>query len=678
VSIAAVANIAAGAIGVRLARRQPFDSWSDACLGGFAGAILLDCLLVFGLGGLGLFYQGMLAVALALLIGTGMLGRPIVRGTGFRFRPFHPFGRDRPGTLAGRRVARWLIVGLVWCGPLILALASPVVPAADVLPNHVAPAEHLRVFGSIASLATYPSPIYGPSRLFLGYSSLMAILATLTGLPAGLTAAAFTSPLLALSAVGIRRLTSAAFGHQAGWWALVAFGLSFTFVRLPDVRDSVVALPLATLALALMTRPEQERFERTGAAQSASQPPTQTALRPDWLLAVALTATTLVHPLVGALTVGTIAVGTLADPQRHVARAVPALVATAIAVLPQLAVMIGLEPAPWWGIVAVGGAALAALLVAWLLGRVGPLRIPAGRATVGLTVVGASCIVVAVLLDPAAIGSAWQSFNPAFPILFGAALLATAGLAPTRRGGRRLLLAALAVGAGALLAVAFVPDTSVVGASLRYEVPKAVGYWLPWACVPAAAGLVAAATRWRGPWPIRASVLGAFLAVVLIPLGPPQPNSAQASHPAADVLAQDLQTAERGYWQGYPDVRLVVDSSGDAVLDFLRLEVKVGELDSESRVLHVAASYQESASLPIGVFTGLNETMVSADATTNIFTAGGRIYPLASLPAMLRAGFDTVVLEPAGLPLGTRAMIIAAGYQSTFVNSTAEVFTASR
>jgi hypothetical protein len=171
--------------------------------------------------------------------------------------------------------------------------------------------------------------------------------------------------------------------------------------------------------------------------------------------------------------------------------------------------------------------------------------------------------------------------------------------------------------------------------------------------------------------------LGTILTVVLIPFGPAQPDSAQASHPVADSLAQDLHTAEQGYWQGYPDVRLVVDATGSDVLDFLRSEIVAGRIAAETQLLHVAASYQESASLPIGVFTGIEETMVSADATTTIFTAGGRIHPLKDLPSELGVGFAYVVLEPTGLPAGVRAAILAAGYRPVFVNSTAEVFTAS-
>ncbi len=672
VTVGGLADVTAGAVLLHMLRRRPFGSWSDLLLGGFAGAILLDCLLVFSLAGLGLFRQPIVAAVLAVLIGLGWLTRPIVV-----FGPRAPVAQ--PGVMPGQRdIARWVLVGLVWCGALIVALASPVVPAGDVLPNHVAPAEHLRVFGSIASLATYPSPIYGASRLFLGYSALIGTLSTLTAQPAALTVAAFTASLVALSAVAIRRLASAAFGPEAAFWALIAFPLSFTFVRLPDVRDSVVAVPLAAFALALMVRSDGARDDGGRRTVRAAGEALRPALRPDWLLAATLTGATLIHPLVGALTVGSVVVLTIADPARHVRRVVPALGATAIACLPQLAVMVGLTPAPAWGIVAFGGGGVVAIVLASVVDRPGWPAVSARTATSATLVIGAVAVGLVAVGAPGALAQAAQSFNPAFPMLFGAAVVVAAGVIPGTRPGRRLLIAPLAVGAVALVLVALIPGSTILAQSLRYEVPKAVGYWMPWACVPATAGLVAAAARWNGPQAVRLVLLGAFLAVVLIPFGPPQPDSAQASHPVADVLAQDLHTAEQGYWQGYPDARLVVDASGTEVLDFLRGEIDAGRLEAETRLLHVAASYQESASLPIGVFTGIEETMVSADATTNIFTAGGRIHPLGDLPAALGEGFGYVVLEPAGLPSGVRAAIVAAGYRSVFVNSTAEVFAASR
>ena len=103
-----------------------------------------------------------------------------------------------PRLRARRPAAWWLLVGLVWAGPLIIQLASPAAPFMDVLPNHVAPVEHVRVFGSFATLTTSPSPIYGPSRLMLGYVGLLGDLTTIANLEAILAVAAFALPLTIL------------------------------------------------------------------------------------------------------------------------------------------------------------------------------------------------------------------------------------------------------------------------------------------------------------------------------------------------------------------------------------------------------------------------------------------------------------------------------------------------
>ncbi|HEY5436348.1 MAG TPA: hypothetical protein VIK13_14020, partial [Candidatus Limnocylindrales bacterium] len=566
VTIAMLLDLTAGAVLLRLVRQAPFATWSDLLLGGFAGTVLLDALLLFALGGAGVFRQQALAVILGALVVAGLRVRPLVA------QPFR-LGRVRP--------ARWLLIGLVWSAPLLLSLASPVVPFADELPNHVAPAEHLRVFGQIASLATYPSPLYGPSRLFLGYAALMGTLSTLTGLPAALAMSASVGSLGILSAVAARRLASAVFGREAGFWALLAFALSFSFVRLPDARDSVVALPLAALAFALMAAPGRPG-KRVRPARAG----------PDWLLAAALTAATLVHPLVGALTAGSVALLVAADPARYARRAIPALAATAIAMLPQAAVMLGLAPAPAWGIVAFAGGAVVAIGTARFIECGGWSRISPRAATAGFVLAGALALVVIAAVAPGAPAQAGRWLNPAFPFLFAAAGVATSVLAPGGRPGRRLLLAPLATGGAALLAVAVIPGSSLLADALRYEVPKAVGYWLPWACVPATAGLVAAVVRWRGPAVVRVVLVGGFLAIVLLPAGSPTPDSVQASHAVADDLAFDLRTAEFGGWQGYPDSRLVVDAAGRDLLGFLREEISSGRLGAEARVLHVARSYQ--------------------------------------------------------------------------------------
>jgi hypothetical protein len=119
-----------------------------------------------------------------------------------------------------------------------------------------------------------------------------------------------------------------------------------------------------------------------------------------------------------------------------------------------------------------------------------------------------------------------------------------------------------------------------------------------------------------------------------------------------------------------------VDAAGRSLLDFLRQEIAIGRFTADTRVLHIAYSYQPWANVPIAVFTGLEETVVSTDATVDIFTAGGHIYPLTTLAAELHAGFTAVVLEPAGLPASVRSAVLEAGYRSVFANGSGEVLIA--
>jgi len=651
VGVATALDVAAGAVLLRLLRRAPFATGSDAILGGFAGGVLLDALLLFVLGSVGQFRWPIVGAVLVATVGAGMRVRPIVAR-----RP--RIGRIRP--------ARWLLIALVWSGPVILTLASPVVPFADVLPNHVAPAEHIRVFGDFASLATDPSPIYGSSRIFLGDTALLGTLATLTGLEAVLAVAAFAIPLLMLSGLAVARAASAAFGRTAGYWALVAFPLSFTFVRLSDSRDSVTALPLAALAFSLlMARPRDDAINRPSPG------------RPDWLLAFALTAAVLVHPLVGALAIGTVALVTVADPGRFASRVVPALIGTAVACLPQGALMIGLTPRAFVGIIGFGAGAVVLVAAARVMDRLMPIAASIGRSRALAAVVAVSVIAVALveLAIPDALESAERDLRTNFPVLFAGAAVIAIGLLPTRRGGRSILVAGITVGLAALVAVAVLPGESLTLQSIRYEVPKAIGYWLPWICVPAAAGVLAGLWRWRGPAAIRYATLALVLGVAVWPLSAAVPNTMQASHPAADALAYDLRTAETGYWFGYPNSRLLLAATEEDLVDHLRSLEASGQLGPRDGVLHVAASFQPWLSIPVGVFTGAIETIVSMDAAPTIFTTGDRLLPLVALQRELASNFRYVLLEPSGLPSNVRDEVVAAGYRSIFMNLRGELFT---
>ncbi|MDP9482528.1 MAG: hypothetical protein M3P84_04810, partial [Chloroflexota bacterium] len=235
---ASTLNLSAGAVLARLARGAPFPSLGEAILAGFVGAVLLDVVLLFGLGGVGWFsWPAVLGAHLVIL------------AAGWRARPLIAF---RPGIRAGSPWLFWAFLVVAWSGSVVLQLASPVVPFLDVLPNHVATVEHLRTFGSWTELTTTASPLYGPSRTFLGYTALLGTIATLSGVPAALAASAFILPGTLLVSVGIHRLATALGGPSTGAWALLAFTLTASFARLADDRATVLVVPLVAWALAAL------------------------------------------------------------------------------------------------------------------------------------------------------------------------------------------------------------------------------------------------------------------------------------------------------------------------------------------------------------------------------------------------------------------------------------------
>jgi len=168
----AVLQLAAGAVVVRALRGAPYGSVADGVLGGMVGAVVIGLAALMLLGSRALFRQPLLLAVNAAVIGLGWFVRPVFA--------------SRPALRLGWPTVASAFVVLAWSGSVILQLASPVVPFIDVLPNHVAPAEHLRAFGEFATLTTAPSPIYGPSRMFLGYTGLLGSATVWSGQPASL------------------------------------------------------------------------------------------------------------------------------------------------------------------------------------------------------------------------------------------------------------------------------------------------------------------------------------------------------------------------------------------------------------------------------------------------------------------------------------------------------------
>jgi hypothetical protein len=264
-------------------------------------------------------------------------------------------------------------------------------------------------------------------------------------------------------------------------------------------------------------------------------------------------------------------------------------------------------------------------------------------------------------------------------------IVLVAGIVLGSRGARSpLVVVGLAVGAAAVFLTQVLPnDLGFLGSALRFEVPKTVHYWL--SAIAAAGAGPALASMWAGtgagrrlPLPGRAVAAAAFVATAALPIRPePIDTFHLGEHRWSETFAIDLHYAETGFWRGFPDARTVVDDDRQEILDAVRAEIEAGRLLHDTPVLHLAESFQQYSSTPLGVFDGVTETFVSLDPEVTHQTVGGRLFGFERLAElMVPADFPYVVLEPDGLPDGLRGEIEAAGYSSIFVGARGEVFRA--
>ena len=668
---ASAVDIGAGIALARAVRGRPFEGLDEALLEGFVAAVIKDAVLLGVLAGVGLFSQPVLALVNGAIIGAVAL----------RLRPvLGPGAVPRPGPVTPFAI----LVVAAWAAPILLQLASPVVPFMDILPNHVAPAEHLRTFGTLSHLTDTQSPIYGPSRVFLGYTALLGSITTLAGLPAGAVLSGFILPSTLLVAVAVHRLATVLGGRDAAGWALLTFAMTTSLARLGDARATVVVLPLAAWALVVVA-------ERLAAAEPGEPAaPSQAGLRATHRRGPALAdgvsvglglgAAILVHPVIGFLAAVTVGIVVLARPERASRLVVPALGTAAVVALPQAATTAGVVLPT----IALAIAVALAMAAGTALVRVTPVRVAlVGVGRLGAVVAG----LLAVVLAGAVVRSAVAGATPLLSVVEVGGLAAAMAVALRAPASRSLVLwAALAAGFGVAAASQLVPieGSGLLGDALRFELPKTLQYWVPvFVAILAAGGLAALVDSGRLPLVARAVAVAAFVATAALPIRPKPIDAFHlGEHRLSETLSIAMRWVQRGFWSGFPDSRYVVDAPRQELLDAVRDEIGAGRLGPDTPVLHVAASFQMWIATPLGVFDGVEETIVVPDPEVSIHTVGGRILPLDDLPALLAqigppgAAYPYVLLEPNpnALPSEIRDGILAAGYTSIFVNGQGELF----
>ncbi|TAJ99920.1 MAG: hypothetical protein EPO36_10455 [Chloroflexota bacterium] len=683
---ASAVDIGAGVVLARAIRGRPFGRLDDALLQGFVAAVIKDVALLGLLAGVGLFDQVVLAILHAVVLAAGVA----------RLRPIlAPDALPRP--FAGGAVAISpfaVLVGVAWAAPILLQAASPIVPFMDILPNHVAPAEHLRTFGTLTHLTDTQSPIYGPSRIFLGYTALLGTITTLSGLPAGAVLAGFILPSTILVGVAVHRLATAVGGvgpgAGIGHWALLTFAMTTSLARLGDARATVVVLPLVAWALALVG----DRL----AADSGSVAWTARRLgRPfpeGVILGLALGAAILVHPVIGFLAALTVGIAVLVQPERLTRLAVPALGCAAVLALPQAATMLGFVLPTALLVAALALAIAVGLALDRLLGDLPVV----GTALVGMArLAAAAAVVLGILFAGAVVRAAIAGASPLLMVLEVSGLLTAVAVALRTPASRSLVVwAALAAGFGVATFSQLVPaeGSGLLGDALRFELPKTLQYWVPvFVAILAAAGLAALVDVGRAPLEgrlslvIRTVALVAFVVAIALPIRPKPIDAFHlGEHRLSETFSIAMRWVERGFFAGFPDSRSVVDAPRQELLDAVRAEIEAGRLGADTPVLHVAGSFQMWAATPLGVLDGVTETILVPEPEVSIHTVGGRILDLDALPELLAqvgppgAAYPYVVLEPDpnGMPPGIRDEIVAAGYASIFANGQGELFVFQR
>jgi hypothetical protein len=529
----------------------------------------------------------------------------------------------------------------------------------------------------------------------LGYVALLGSLTTLTNLEAVLAEAAFAVPLTLLMALAARRLAGELFGGSASFWVLLTFPLTFTFMRIPDSRGTVVVFPLAAWAFIIASEVRSRRTRPPDAAD-ATAPKPRRAGRPDIALVFAVGGAFMVHPLIG-LVAATGVVGALILYSRQLARRViPALAGGLLIAVPQILTMAGIEVPAWVGAIFIGAGLVAAYALAALVDALGARFAQATAAIfrrlsrnvdctdLAVALLVAGVIAVGLIIAANQIKPSGDPANPADPAgegmmyfshliwltLFGALL-------SLRRFGRGwvILGCGIAAGLAAWTATAFVGNANLTQQAIHYEVPKSVEYWLPNLLAIGAAGGLAAVYRQRSLGFARPVLIAFVLVIAIYPTTMPLVAADKiGEHRASESLGLAFHEAQLGYWVGYQDARLIISEPEQEVVDRLRAEETAGLLGPSTRVLHIASSFQQWVSIPIGVFTGALETSISLQPEVSIHTDGGRLLGLERLDAELASGYGYVVFEPKGMDPAIDGTIKAAGYRQIWANSQAVVY----
>ena len=276
---------------------------------GAVAAIAIDLAMLVILGPLGLFHWLPLLLITVALTLAGRRGAAVLLARRAARAP------PRLGRLAAGRA------GLDGAGAAPARLAPGAVRGRAAQPRGArgAPA-HVRQLGDAGRRR--PSPIYGPSRIFLGYVAPLGVTAILSGQDAGhgggRVRAAADDPVRGRRTAAWRGRSAASARHAA--WARRATSTSPWTTRTPPPRPTGCCSRCRSRSRSCACRTRARRCSRSCPRRwrwSSSMDASRWGGRSrPGMLAVTIGVGILVHPAIGAFTAGTVAVIGLVSASR--------------------------------------------------------------------------------------------------------------------------------------------------------------------------------------------------------------------------------------------------------------------------------------------------------------------------------------------------------------------------
>jgi hypothetical protein len=424
--------------------------------------------------------------------------------------------------------------------------------------------------------------------------------------------------------------------------------LTFSFLRLPDSRGTVVAGVLALITILPLPGLSEER---------------RVLVR-----AVLLAAVVYVHPLIGGLALGSHALLALFLARDSDSRdfSLPSVVAALAFAFPELLVIAGADAPSWLVVFAVP----AGIFIGIATTRI---PIPVRSLAIAVLVLASIGVLVwAVIHGP----ETWKAIGQnmlLFPLL-GAGFLVFVMTTESTQTVRPFLAVPVLLGIGVQLAATFFPIDTLFWSSARGELTgKAAQFWIPlFLAMGAAAALHWIWTSFRlvGALVVAVSLIAAALPLRAEVVGVEDGRERRYS----ESLSISVRKAESGAWAGWPDPRELVDESQQQIIAAFRVEQAAGRMTEDTRTLQVALSFQSWVATPVTSFAAVHVTSLSQGPETSVHTFGGRLRSLDEMHALLGPRFDYVLLEPALLSGSVRSDIVEAGYRTVFRNTRGEIF----